>query len=193
MDAGPARIYLERAMRPTLLAASCLLLAVPLAVACSQRVTPEEEYSEEERDRPLVDPSRLPPGVAGGAGAPAGAPMQAPASEAPAADAVRGTVSLPEGADAAGGAVFVFVRSPGVAGGPPLAVQRHPASALPLDYAIGSESMMMGGGALPDEVVVEARLDADGDAMTTGPDDWSARSQPVAVGSEGVDLLLSRS
>lgn len=180
-------------MRPPLRTASCLLLAVALATGCSQRVTPEEEYSEEQRERPLVDPSRLPPGDAAGPGVPARAPMPAPASDEPAGDAVRGTISLPREADAAGGTLFLFVRAPGVEGGPPLAVQRYPASALPLDYAIGSESMMMGGGSLPEEVVVEARLDEDGDAMTTGPGDWSARSEPVAVGSTGVDLALSRS
>lgn len=188
-------------MRRTLRLATCLLLATALASACSQRVTPEEEYSEEDRQRPLVDPSQLPPGMAEGpgsgvappmqGGAPAGAPMQAPATEAPAEDAIRGTISLPEGADPAGGALFLFVRSPGAEGGPPLAVQRYPADALPLDYAIGSESMMMGGGALPDEVVVEARLDADGNAMTTGPDDFTGRSETVAPGTEGVDLPLS--
>lgn len=175
----------------------CLVLATAFgAAACSQRVTPEEEYSEEDRDRPLADPAQLPPGMARGqgGGAPAGAPMQAPAEapavEEPAEDAIRGTVSLPEGADPAAGALFLFVRSPGAGGGPPLAVQRYPASALPLEYAIGSESMMMGGGTLPDEVIVEARLDADGNAMTTGPGDFSARSEAVAPGTEGVDLPL---
>ncbi len=177
----------------------CLLLATALGAACSQRVTPEEEYSEEERERPLVDPSQLPPqmGQGQGGGAAAGAPMQAPAAapavEEPAEDAIRGTISLPEGVDPGGGTVFLFVRAPGAGGGPPLAVQRYPGSALPLEYAIGSESMMMGGGSLPGEVIVEARLDADGNAMTTGPDDFSARSEPVAPGAEGVDLPLSGS
>lgn len=177
--------------------ALCLLLATALGAACSQRVTPEEEYSEEDRERPLVDPSQLPPqigqGQGGGAGEPMQAPAAAPAVEEPAEDAIRGTISLPDGVDPGGGTLFLLVRAPGAGGGPPLAAQRYPGSALPLDYAIGSESMMMGGGSLPDEVIVEARLDADGNAMTSGPDDFSARSEPVAPGAEGVDLPLSGS
>ncbi|MBW3660767.1 MAG: hypothetical protein KY397_03940 [Gemmatimonadetes bacterium] len=170
--------------------ACSLVLACGFAAGCSQRVTPEEEYSEADRERPLVDPSRLPPGMADGRG---GAPP--PSLAEPAADAIRGTISLPEGVEPAGsegGALFLFVRAADAAGGPPLAVQRHAASAPPLVYAIGSESRMLGDGSLPDRVVVEARLDADGDAMTTDPGDWTARSEPVAPGADGVDLLLSR-
>jgi hypothetical protein len=38
-------------------------------------------------------------------------------------------------------------------------------------------------------VTVEARLDADGNAMTEGPDDVSARTD-VAPGASGVELTL---
>lgn len=182
--------------RPALLLAAAFLAGL-LAGACSQRVTPEEEFSETDRERPLIDPSQLPPGMAEGGAAPAAAPMRGGAASEgaasePAADAIRGTIALPEGESAGSATLFVFVRAPGVTGGPPLAVQRWPGSALPLEYAIGSESAMMGGGSLPDEVVVQARLDADGNAMTTGEGDRSAQSEPVAPGSTGVDLTLSK-
>ena len=46
------------------------------------------------------------------------------------------------------------------------------------------------GAELPDERAVEARLDADGDAATRGPEDLVARLDRVKKGADGVALVL---
>lgn len=190
--------------RPTLLALVVLLAAS----ACSQRVAKEDEYASNQDAREKLPESALPPELSGGSGSPRTGPSAGPmtggpgagpmsggagASAAqPAADAIRGRISLPAGAEAPSGAVlFLFVRQAGVSAGPPLAVQRHSPDELPLTFAIGSESAMMQGTTFPAQVTVEAHLDADGNAMTSGPDDWIAKSDPVAPGTTGVDLVLS--
>ena len=50
---------------------------------------------------------------------------------------------------------------------------------------------MMGPAPFPDRVVVEARLDLDGDPLSRDSGDLSARSDPVAPGSEDVTLTLA--
>ena len=77
----------------------------------------------------------------------------------------------------------------GATGGPPLAVQRIPSPSFPMSFAIGPADAMMAGGPFPERVTVEARLDADGNAMTEGPSDVSARAE-VAPGANGVELTL---
>jgi hypothetical protein len=49
---------------------------------------------------------------------------------------------------------------------------------------------MVASGPFPDRVTLEARLDQDGDAMTEGPGDLSARSE-TAPGASGVALTLA--
>lgn len=161
----------------------CALLFAGLA-ACSQRVTPEEEYSEQDRERPRVDPSAL------------GGPDEAPPPAAPAgadadleAQAIAGTIEGP-GTPPPGAILFVFVRPAGAEGGPPLAVQRHPGALFPMTFSISPNDGMMGASAFPDRVTLEARLDADANAMTSGPDDWSDRLDDVVPGTGGVELRL---
>jgi hypothetical protein len=165
-----------------------VILPVVLAAACSQRVSTEEDFAREARDRPLISAEgvRLPAAV----GTPAAGMRPAPAAPTAGDDdaqTIRGTIAAP--ADAAGGVLFLFVRPAGVEGGPPLAVQRIPAPAFPLPFAIGPRDAMIPGGPFPDRVTVEARLDADGNAMTEGLGDVSARAD-VAPGASGVDLTL---
>ncbi|HET9332426.1 MAG TPA: hypothetical protein VFQ21_02455 [Gemmatimonadota bacterium] len=168
-------------------------LLLVIGVACSQRVSTEEEFARSERDRPVVSAEgvRLPTPVGTpGGGMPGSAGMGAPAGEVDADDeaqTIRGTIAAPSGAG--GGVLFLFVRAAGATGGPPLAVQRIPSPSFPLSFAIGPADAMMAGGPFPDRVTVEARLDADGNAMTEGPDDVSARAE-VAPGASGVELTL---
>lgn len=165
------------------------LLAILLVSACSQRVTPEEEYDEGARERPLLPAGRVPDPLAGGAGR---AGMTQTIPEEAVGQTIRGTLrAAPDAAGPPGAVLYLFVRAADVTGGPPLAVQRLPAGSLPLEFAIGPGDAMMPGTTFPDRVVVEARLDEDGDAMTTGPGDLTARSEPVQPGAEGVALELS--
>jgi hypothetical protein len=50
----------------------------------------------------------------------------------------------------------------------------------------------MMGQALPDRLLIEARLDADGDPTTRSPDDPKARLDGVKTGRTDVRLLLRR-
>ena len=160
--------------------AALVLVAV---AACSQRVSTEEEFAQRERERPLV----VVPMGAPEENAPQGAPMSAPTDDADPAQTIRGTIEAP--AAASGGVLFVFVRPAGALGGPPLAVQRIPAPTFPLEFAIGPQDAMVSSGPFPERVTLEARLDADGNAMTEEPGDLSARSE-TAPGTSGVALTL---
>lgn len=154
-------------------------------MACSQRVTTEEEFARADRERPLVT---LPGGVSAESAAPQGAPMSAPSSAAgDPGQAIRGTIEAPAGA--AGGILFLFVRPAGATGGPPLAVQRIPSPAFPLAFSIGPGDAMVESGPFPERVTIEARLDGDGNAMTEERGDLSARME-TAPGASGVVLAL---
>jgi cytochrome c-type biogenesis protein CcmH len=123
---------------------------------------------------------------------------EAQAADAPAAEAqaappsgqhVSGEIELDAGKAAPeGGIVFVTVRPMGQEGGPPVAVKRLPA-AFPLRFTLGSEDSMMGQ-ELPAELRVEARLDSDGDPLTRGAADLTARVDGVRLGQSGVRLRL---
>ena len=88
------------------------------------------------------------------------------------------------------GVLFVFIRRVEGEGGPPLAVQRHVRVRFPFAFSIGSQDAMIDGVEFPDQVRVVARLDSDGNAMTEGPGDWHAASEPIALGTEGLELVL---
>jgi hypothetical protein len=89
-----------------------------------------------------------------------------------------------------GAVVFVFVREAGFGAGPPIAAKRLPAR-FPLAFEIGESDAMMGQ-PFPDALLVEARLDADGDPTTRPPSDPKARLDDVKAGSTGIKLLLQR-
>jgi hypothetical protein len=159
-----------------------LVTLLLVAVACSQRVTPEEEYAAWERERPLMPASQvqeIEPGAEPGAGSD---------------EAVAVTVEWPGPPDAQASSsdvLFVFARQVGVSSGPPLAVRRIPAPTFPARIEIGSADAMIPGTRFPDRVSIQARLDRDGDASTAGSDDWAGTSEPVAPGGE-VRLVLAR-
>jgi cytochrome c-type biogenesis protein CcmH len=118
---------------------------------------------------------------------------EAQAAEAPPAQPsgqqVSGQIELDAGKAAPqGGIVFVTARAMGQEGGPPVAVKRLPA-AFPLRFTLGSEDSMMGQ-ELPAELRVEARLDSDGDPLTRGASDLTARVDGVRLGQSGLRLRL---
>lgn len=162
------------------------LLAFLVAAACSQRVTPEEDYARQERERPLLSASSAAPVPAPSAAeAPGGMPTGGGASD----DDIEVTIEAAPAVAGGGGVLFVFVRPSGAAGGPPLAVQRIAGPEFPLTVTIGPANAMMPGTTFPDLVTVQARLDRDGDAMTEGPEDGAAASEAMAPGG-AVRLVL---
>ena len=98
--------------------------------------------------------------------------------------ALKGTISP-------SAVLFVFVREAGFGAGPPIAAKRLPATAFPIAFEIGESDAMMGQ-PFPDTLLVEARLDADGDPTTRPPTDPKARQDDVKAGSTSLELVLKR-
>ena len=127
---------------------------------------------------------------AGVDGAPAAEAAPAPASSG---RRVAGVIDLDPALKAsapAGGVLFVYVRSAHSSGGPPVAVKRLPA-VFPAAFELGQSDSMMGQ-EFPERVVVEARLDADGDPTTRDPTDPKARIDDVKAGRTDLRLVLKR-
>jgi tetratricopeptide (TPR) repeat protein len=125
-------------------------------------------------------------------GRPGAAPKMGAASEAGMPARLSGVVEVDRSARgriAGGGIVFVTVRAAGVTTGPPVAVKRLPAAALPGAFAITSADSMLGQ-ELPERVRIEARLDPDGDPLTRSPSDPAARLEDVKLGATGLRLVL---
>jgi tetratricopeptide (TPR) repeat protein len=106
---------------------------------------------------------------------------------------VAGTVDVDpsiRGKLPAGGILFVFARPAGGSAGPPLAVKRLPAR-FPASFELSEADSMMGQ-PLPDQLLIEARLDEDGDPTTRPPTDPKARLDGVKVGRTDLRLVLKR-
>lgn len=99
---------------------------------------------------------------------------------APDGKSVRVTLNLDPAAKVTSGVLYIIARNP--AGGPPVAVKRLQAAALPVTFDFGSADSMMGQ-PLPDKFRLEARLDTDGDAASKGPNDPSAVQENVVPGT----------
>ena len=119
------------------------------------------------------------------------------AAAAPAASKgqrVSGTIDLdPSLRSAVGGkgVLFVFAREAGGnAGGPPVAVKRLPAI-FPAAFELGESDSMMGQ-PLPETLLIEARLDEDGDPTTRPATDPKARLDGVKLGRTNLRLVLKR-
>jgi hypothetical protein len=90
-----------------------------------------------------------------------------------------------------GAIVFITVREAGFAAGPPAAVKRLVATSFPLRFEI-MQADSMTGEPIPDHVLLEARVDSDGDPMTRSPRDPKARQDDVRTGTADVRLVLKR-
>jgi len=126
-------------------------------------------------------------------GARRGAQAQTSKTSAPAGRRVAGIIelepALQKGA-APGGILFVYARSARATGGPPIAVKRLPA-VFPAAFELGEADSMMGQ-PFPDRLLIEARLDADGDPTTRDPSDPKARADDVKAGRTDLHLVLKR-
>ena len=137
---------------------------------------------------PPADEQASAAGAAGGTSGPAPPPASSGGGRS-----VSGVIDLDPAARAAlrpGAIVFVMLRESGFGAGPPLAARRLPASSFPLAFEIG-QADAMAGGQVPDDVLVEARLDSDGDPMTRPPSDPYGREDHVKIGTRGLHLVLS--
>jgi len=121
--------------------------------------------------------------------------LDAPADPAPrsAGARVSGTIDLDPSLRntlAPGAILFVFARAAGVTEGPPVAVKRLPAT-FPAPFELSEADSMMGQ-PLPDRLLIEARLDSDGDPTTRPPTDPKARLDKVKTGRTDLRLILKR-
>ena len=89
------------------------------------------------------------------------------------------------------GVLFVIVRAAGIENGPPVAVKRIDSANFPLTVAI-DDSDSMAGAAIPRDLRIEARLDADGDPLTRSASDLSARIDGVNRDDGPIRLVLTR-
>ena len=157
---------------------------------------------------PLSGTENLPPGhprVSGGTGEHAlgrGAAAAAPAPDLAAIEkaadrgapelAISGTVKLSPKLQEpwpAGSPVFVIARSRD--GGPPYAVRRYDGVKPPFPYSLGSENVMLGGGA-PKRLVITVRVDQDGDAMTRQLGDLEGGPSAAVAPIGSVDVAVDR-
>ena len=117
-------------------------------------------------------------------------PMAAGPSATEAGLLVKGSVSVtPELADQvkAGQVLFIFARS--AEGGPPLAGLRMPVTGeLPISFDF-REAMLMGGGDLPAQLSLGARLSISGEPVGQ-PGDLESAVQTVTREQEGVELVI---
>jgi hypothetical protein len=89
-----------------------------------------------------------------------------------------------------GGVLFVFARESGASGGPPVAVKRL-APVFPAAFELSEADSMMGQ-PFPETLLIEARLDEDGDPTTRPPTDPKARADKIKVGQTNIRLVLKR-
>jgi cytochrome c-type biogenesis protein CcmH len=87
---------------------------------------------------------------------------------------------------------FVFVIARGEGGGPPYAARRYAGARPPLAWSLGPSDRMLPDAPAPRRLVLTARVDQDGDALTRQLGDLeSAPSAPVRPGAS-VDLVVDR-
>ncbi len=108
---------------------------------------------------------------------------------------VAGTLKLTDKTKtkvAAGDTIFLVARSysEGGAPGQVLAVKRLAAGTWPMTFELSGSDVMIEGAALSGKVVVTARVDKDGDAMTKLPGDVEGVSKPIAVPAKDVEVVL---
>ena len=120
-----------------------------------------------------------------------GTAWAAPDPSGTASQDVSGRIEITTGvAPPADAVIFLSARAEGAAKGPPTWVLRMSAAPLPTEFRIGPANAMLGG-PTPAQVRLTARLDADGNASTRGPDDLEATSEAVTPGTTGLILRLA--
>lgn len=122
----------------------------------------------------------------GGGPGPGGDAAPPPPAGAP---VVSGTITLADGVAPTGQVVFVSAKSP--AGGPPLMAKRLPVGPFPMTFTLTEADRPMANGMpLPASFDITVRLDRDGNAMTHGDDEPSAKQAGVAPGAGSLEFVL---
>jgi cytochrome c-type biogenesis protein CcmH len=87
--------------------------------------------------------------------------------------------------------LFIIARAP--EGGPPIAVIRQPASALPGEFSLSDANSMIAGRSLSayPEITVIARLSRSGQP-TAQPGDWEAQAVVRPTGGATVALVIDQ-
>ncbi len=127
-------------------------------------------------------------------------PKESPHGKGPIADPsatiVDGTLELgaeQKKMDFKGWTIYVLVRLVDRPA-PPLAVTRIPAGNFPVSYLLTNANLMAAEPAKPgDKILIEARLDKDGDPITKDPGDvYGFALKPISVGDHGVKVILDQ-
>lgn len=94
----------------------------------------------------------------------------------------------------AGDVIFLVARKadPNGAPGMPLAVKKLTVQSFPLPFSLDSRDAMIAGTELRGSVVVTARVDKDGDAITKTPGDVTGTTKPVVPPQEKLVLSLDK-
>ena len=88
-----------------------------------------------------------------------------------------------------GTTIFVFVREADFGAGPPIAAKRLTVDQFPVPFEISGADAMRGD-PIPDEILLEARADSDGDPMTRSPQDPVAKLDDLKTPASDVHLVL---
>ena len=125
-------------------------------------------------------------------------PLQLAQTEAPAGLEIRLRIQLGEGLGEAGGinspgaSLFIFARAP--QGGPPVAVIRESASAVPGEFSLSDANNMLPGRSLADfpELTIVARISASGEPTEQPGDVYGEISYAPGAGGGIVDLVMDQ-
>ena len=114
-------------------------------------------------------------------------------AEPDASPRLAGTIEVADGVDLPkSGSVFIIIRRTSTTSGPPVAAVRLDHGAIPGPFSASDTDIMMGG-SWPDEVWVQVRADADGNAMTKEDADVSsAVLGPFKAGTVDATITLGR-
>lgn len=149
----------------------------------------EQKQVMAEAQKSSATPAAQPPPAAG-----------APYAKAPAIDAaaviVDGTLELgaeQKKMDFKGWTIYVLVRLVDQPA-PPLAVTRMAAGNFPVSYVLTNANLMVGDAPKPGaKILIEARLDKDGDPISKNPGDvYGFTLKPTGVGDRGVKVVLDQ-
>lgn len=136
-------------------------------------------------------------GMGGGGSDPAGMPAPDPNRPIDPANRIEGVITVhPKAKDKAkpGTAIFVVVKradATGTGTGMPLAVEKLTWATSELAFEMTERQAMVAGTQLTGDVVVSARYDQDGDAISKQPGDITGQVR-VTVPAKGVKLVLDQ-
>jgi cytochrome c-type biogenesis protein CcmH len=88
--------------------------------------------------------------------------------------------------------LFIVARAEG-GGGPPALVKKVAGVSYPYTFALEAGDVMMQGAPIPDKLVLTARVDQDGDAMSRSPGDLMGMVKvPVERNATGIALTVDQ-